>query len=455
MAKTKLTGVIGLLIALLAVAGLAGRRVAQPPPQAMGNFGTVCGGLDNQAHDYATVCGGSHNSADAVHATVGGGSQNTASVEHSTVDGGFHNNAWGTGATIGGGVYNTTSARYSVIGGGVGNTASGTHATTGGGWQNTAGGFNATVSGGGGNLASDTHATVGGGSQNAATGFAATVAGGTGNAASAKHASVGGGLANQAAAIYSTVAGGYDNTASGSHASVPGGFQNKAAGDFSFAGGHRAIVDAAHPGSFLYADANDFDFYSLAANEFAVRATGGVRLVTAVDDNGYPLAGVQLAPGSGSWSSLSDRSLKANLSPVDESQVLMLLAGLPISTWNYIGQEPSVRHIGPMAQDFQTAFDVGEDDRHISAVDADGVALAAIQGLYQLVQEQEAQISDQQAQIGVLEARIAALEKASPGINAPTHPFSSGISPTWLLFGAVCFAAAGLLRQFDQRRTLG
>jgi hypothetical protein len=59
-----------------------------------------------------------------------------------------------------------------------------------------------------------------------------------------------------------------------------------------------------------------------------------------------------------------------------------------------------------MAQDFHTAFGVGEDDRHISTVDADGVALAAIQALYQLVKERDAQIA-------ALEARVAALEGPS------------------------------------------
>jgi trimeric autotransporter adhesin len=33
-----------------------------------------------------------------------------------------------------------------------------------------------------------------------------------------------------------------------------------------------------------------------------------------------------------------------------------------------------------MAQDFHAAFDLGTDERHIATVDADGVALAAIQG---------------------------------------------------------------------------
>ncbi len=63
-------------------------------------------------------------------------------------------------------------------------------------------------------------------------------------------------------------------------------------------------------------------------------------------------------------------------------------------TWNYRSQDAAIRHIGPVAQDFYAAFGVGEDDRHISTIDADGVALAAIQGLYQVVQQKETRIAD-------------------------------------------------------------
>lgn len=38
-------------------------------------------------------------------------------------------------------------------------------------------------------------------------------------------------------------------------------------------------------------------------------------------------------------------------------------------------------HLGPMAQDFHAAFNVGMDDKHMATVDEEGVALAAIQGL--------------------------------------------------------------------------
>ena len=60
---------------------------------------------------------------------------------------------------------------------------------------------------------------------------------------------------------------------------------------------------------------------------------------------------------------------------------------IPISTWYYRSQNPSIRHIGPMAQDFHAAFKVGQDDRYISTVDENGVALAAIQELYRIVQQ--------------------------------------------------------------------
>jgi len=138
--------------------------------------------------------------------------------------------------------------------------------------------------------------------------------------------------------------------------------------------------------------------------------------------------------------------MKANASRVDGRQILLLLAELPISTWNYAGQDPSVRHIGPTAEGFYATFGVGEDDRHISMVDADGVALAAIQGLYQLVQEKDAQLTAQQRQIKALEARVTALEQANQMDSSPTRPISAGTGAKRLLFGALCLAGVVLGR---------
>ncbi|MGH2614268.1 MAG: tail fiber domain-containing protein [Thermomicrobiales bacterium] len=102
---------------------------------------------------------------------------------------------------------------------------------------------------------------------------------------------------------------------------------------------------------------------------------------------------------------ISDRNLKTNVGSVDPTDMLQRVRDLPISTWNYTSDDPSIRHIGSMAQDFAAAFGVGADDRHIHPIDGQGVALAAIQGLL-------AQIEELQAANAWLTARIDAMEKA-------------------------------------------
>lgn len=63
------------------------------------------------------------------------------------------------------------------------------------------------------------------------------------------------------------------------------------------------------------------------------------------------------------------------------------VAQLPIQTWAY-KSDPHTKHLGPVAQDFHAAFGLGTDDKHIATVDADGVAVAAIQGLNQKLEEE-------------------------------------------------------------------
>ena len=121
--------------------------------------------------------------------------------------------------------------------------------------------------------------------------------------------------------------------------------------------------------------------------------------------------GATLASGSGSWSMLSDRNVKANFSAVDGQDLLARLAAIPVSTWNYKAQPDLVRHMGPMAQDFHAAFGLGADDKHISTVDAEGVALAAIQALYQTVTELKRDLGDKDQQIAELRARLARMEQ--------------------------------------------
>jgi trimeric autotransporter adhesin len=85
----------------------------------------------------------------------------------------------------------------------------------------------------------------------------------------------------------------------------------------------------------------------------------------------------------------SDRNAKENFTAMDGKTVLAKVAVLPVTEWNYKNDGVDKKHLGPMAQDFYAAFQLnGGDDKHISVVDEGGVALAAIQGLNQKLQEQ-------------------------------------------------------------------
>jgi hypothetical protein len=101
----------------------------------------------------------------------------------------------------------------------------------------------------------------------------------------------------------------------------------------------------------------------------------------------------------------SDRAAKTDFSAIDGQSVLAKVVALPITSWSYTNA-PSVRHLGPMAQDFMAAFGLGESDKHLSVVDGLGVSLAAIQGLNQKL---EAQLAEKDARIAVLEKEVASL----------------------------------------------
>ncbi len=406
------------------------------------NYGTIGGGGGNRAGNgtgtfidafYATIGGGRDNIASDEGATVGGGFNNTASVNVATVGGGSTNTANGDSATISGGYNNTASSIGATISGGQGNNASGSRATIGGGYSNTASSDSATVSGGFNNMASADVATVGGGQTNVANGDAATISGGWDNTASSDSATVSGGWDNTASGSRSTVGGGNQNVASGNLATVPGGYANVALGETSFAAGRQAKAN--HDGAFVWADDSALDFASTGANQFLARAVGGFYFYT----NTALTNGCTLPPGGGAWSCTSDRNAKENIAPVDPQAVLQSVASMPIATWNYITQDDEIRHIGPMAQDFYAAFGVGEDDTHITTIDADGVALAAIQGLNQLLEEKDAKISDLQGRVDDLEARLSTLEQAG-------NTQESSLMLPMLAFGGLALAGMWLRR---------
>jgi hypothetical protein len=311
------------------------------------------------------------------------------------VVGGYGGNTFLDGApgqTIAGGGYsagpNQSSGPYATIGGGQGNSVEANAAVISGGMQNRVAGSRATIGGGLQNEALSHYSTIAGGRNNTGTNYAATL---------------GGGEDNTASGILSTVGGGEGNVAEGPHSTVPGGKDNRASGSFSFAAGRQAT--AAHEGAFVWADGTGAAFSSGSHHQFQVRASGGVAFYS---DAGST-TGVSLPPGAGAWSTVSDVNLKggfASLAPVD---VLARLVNIPIQTWSYASQDASIRHMGPTAQDFWTAFGLGESERRISTTDADGVALASIQGLHQLLQAKEQEIADLEQRVADLEALVTAL----------------------------------------------
>ena len=189
------------------------------------------------------------------------------------------------------------------------------------------------------------------------------------------------------------------------------GLQNRAYGDFSLALGKNASTCSTpycdsgtqKQGAIVISDGcavlSSDAVTASANNQVNIRGCGGFRFFT----NQNLSAGVQLAPGGGSWSSISDRNMKENFLAVDKRDVLRRVLNLPISTWNYKSQDASIRHIGAMAQDFKAAFNVGESDKMIATIDPDGVAFAAIQGLNEELNEQ---LKERDRKIETLEGKL-------------------------------------------------
>ena len=386
------------------------------------NYGTVGGGGNNRAGDNAG------STADRIYATVAGGKSNTASASYATIAGGGESTP-GTPAT--------------------GNRATDNYCTVGGGGNNQAGDGDTDPT-------TAPYATVGGGNSNTASNDYGTVAGGEGNTASGSYSAIGGGDTNTASGSRATVGGGLGNIASGSYATVPGGYQNAAAALYSFAAGYRAKAN--HSGAFVWGDLTANDVASTGNNQFIVRASGGIWFGTTsspsipAGDFLNTSTGGHLTTG-GQWTNASDREMKENFTRVDGQAVLASLAEIPITTWNSKAEDASIRHMGPVAQDFYAAFGLGTSDTSIGTLDADGVALAAIQGLYQLSQEQAERIQalerenvEFRQRLGDLETRVTALEGGAP-VSGDSAGLLSGLSAGWLALGGLAVVAGLVLVQ--------
>ena len=119
--------------------------------------------------------------------------------------------------------------------------------------------------------------------------------------------------------------------------------------------------------------------------------------------------GAQLTD-AGVWvNASSSKTKKTDFAAVDAKDILRRVADLPITTWRFTEGEGNVRHIGPMAEDFWAAFSVGYGDHTIADLDARGVALAAIQGLHQVVQDKDARIASLEKTVAELKRIVESL----------------------------------------------
>jgi len=332
-----------------------------------------------------------------------------------------------------------------------------------------------TVGGGEGNVAGGLCAAVVGGTSNSAHGRYAFVGGGENNAASGQYSVVGGGVGNYALGEYSTVPGGFGNGAYAS-CSFAAGRWSDASHDGAFvwndsnlpnfysARPYEFAVRASNgmrlcdspitgyesqlfvscmgkPQLYLYGtESGDFARLRMANSTYEtqfwdIATLGGVfniwyngdgqNILQLLPDDATNLLmmrnGARLTNG-GAWTNASDRDAKTNFAPVNGRQILDELVATPIMTWNYKSEPESMRHMGPTAQDFRGAFGLGSDDKTISTIDADGVALAAIQGLHQLAVEQNAQIATLRQQNAEMQTRLAALEAAVARMAAEPSP---------------------------------
>ncbi|WP_250297701.1 tail fiber domain-containing protein [Streptomyces sp. A 4/2] len=82
----------------------------------------------------------------------------------------------------------------------------------------------------------------------------------------------------------------------------------------------------------------------------------------------------------------------APVGAVNGYAVLETVATLPVSTWRYLWEPEDVRHLGPMAQDWQAAFGFNQDGTTIPVVDGLGVALVCVQALNRRVEELTAEV---------------------------------------------------------------
>lgn len=232
---------------------------------------------------------------------------------------------------------------------------------------------------------------------------------------------------------------GFGSVASGTSA-VAIGEGNTASGAASVALGYHAHTNA-RQGSFVFADRSTQDPMRAGINHSANwRVSGGFRIFTSsnlstgvtiqsgasVSNWGQSGAVISTSTGallttSGVWQNASDVHRKHLFEEVSGEDVLTRLRTLPITSWSYRIDAPTVRHIGPMAQDFYATFGLGQDSLSIGTVDADGVALAGVQALAERTDAQAARIAALEAENEALRALLAGRDERVASLEAEVY----------------------------------
>lgn len=339
-----------------------------------GSGGTVSGGSDNRAgHYFSTVSGGQNNLADAQAAAVMGGTSNAATGDYSAVTGGDFNTASGANSIVAGGVRNVAGGDDSLAAGAYATVASGDHGTFV--WADDSDFTSFTSTGPDQFLIRAT----GGVGINAAPDDPNVELNVVGNGAGPDYANV---FLRQA---------------------------SQPAGILMSAGSATALSNNAA----FYIDRYDGVNQSRI---FAISPTGLVAMNGA--PNNRPLiVGTNNSNGNGAyltaggvWTSSSSRTFKDDFARVDVLDVLSRVVAMPVQTWFYKNDHEEGRHMGPVAEDFARMFALGNDDKHIGAVDESGVAFAAIQGLNKKIEAEQAENAALRSKLDEVVARLSKLE---------------------------------------------
>ena len=116
-----------------------------------------------------------------------------------------------------------------------------------------------------------------------------------------------------------------------------------------------------------------------------VLANGNVAIGTETALGPLTIGNGAYVSSGGTWTNASDRNLKENFATMTPADILQKIDQLPVTEWNYKNEGPTIKHIGPVAQDFYAIFQVGNSSTSISTIDPGGVALLGIQALDQKI----------------------------------------------------------------------